>query len=176
MTDVQRTAGSNRHCSRAAFPAHTSWRAAQRYQVQVIPVAGLTQRHCLGWRLSHAQNIPAPSVLHVFPVHTCSWTCSNVLLTEDLRACISDMGMARAVGSCARTVPGFTFTHAAPEQLLGQRWTQAADIYGLGVILIELTTQAAVKTRGQWRLPGVPNECSEVRRSRGGEWQPVLIV
>ncbi|KAL4422558.1 hypothetical protein ABPG75_008755 [Micractinium tetrahymenae] len=86
---------------------------------------------------------------------------SNVLLTEDLRACISDLGVARAVGSSAVTAAGCTFTHAAPEQLLGERCGLAADMYSFGVLLIELTTRTPVTKRGRWRLPCVPQECSQ---------------
>ena len=52
---------------------------------------------------------------------------------------------------------------AAPEQLLGQRCTLAADLYSFGLLLIELTTQQLVTGRGKWRWPLVPQECPQAR-------------
>ncbi|KAI3433944.1 hypothetical protein D9Q98_003746 [Chlorella vulgaris] len=85
----------------------------------------------------------------------------NVLLTRDVRACLGDMSVAKAVGSQARSAAGFCCTHGAPEQLLGFQCTLAADLYGFGILLIELTTQQTVQRRGDWRLPLVPGDCSQ---------------
>ncbi|KAL4437186.1 hypothetical protein ABPG75_004325 [Micractinium tetrahymenae] len=84
---------------------------------------------------------------------------SNVLLSEGWRACVSDLGMAQMVGQGPRSAAGFTATHAAPEQLLAQRCSLAADVYSLGLVLAELTTGQVVKRRGEWRLPRAPEEC-----------------
>lgn len=48
---------------------------------------------------------------------------------------------------------------AAPEQLLAQRCSLAADVYSLGLVLAELTTGQVVKRRGEWRPPRPPDEC-----------------
>ena len=61
-------------------------------------------------------------------------------------------------GSCHLSVHAC----AAPEQMLGDACTLAADIYSLGILMIELTTQQIVYKRGAWRLPRVPEECPEV--------------
>ena len=58
--------------------------------------------------------------------------------------------------------------HAAPEQLMGQRCTLAADMYSFGILLIELTTQQVVSRRGHWRLPHVPKECPKVWAASAG--------
>ena len=55
--------------------------------------------------------------------------CSNVLLSADGRASISDLGVAQVAGSSARTAVGYNRAYAAPEQLVGVRCTLAADIY-----------------------------------------------
>jgi hypothetical protein len=55
---------------------------------------------------------------------------------------------------------------AAPEQLLGQRCTLAADMYCFGMLLIELTTQQLVTRRGKWRWPRVPQECPQACAGR----------
>lgn len=51
---------------------------------------------------------------------------------------------------------------AAPEQLLAQRCSLAADVYSLGLVLAELTTGQVLKRRGEWRLPRSPEECPAV--------------
>ena len=53
-------------------------------------------------------------------------------------------------------------TAAAPEQVLGERCTSAADMYSYGVLLVELTTRQAVHRRGTWHLPHAPEECPQV--------------
>jgi serine/threonine protein kinase len=92
--------------------------------------------------------------------------CSNVLLDEDLGAHISDLGLARFVGSGTLSAHAFSLTHAAPEQVLGQRCTLAADVYSFGVLLIELATGQAVTRRSSWRLPVAPGECSQASMPR----------
>ena len=83
-----------------------------------------------------------------------------MLLDESLSGFIGDLGMARIVSSITLSKAGFTLTHAAPDLLLGQRCTPAADVYSLGILLIELTTGQPVMRRGGWRLPRAPDECS----------------
>lgn len=86
-----------------------------------------------------------------------------MLLDERCNAFIGDLGVARFTGGGGALSAGaFCLTHAAPEQLLGQRCTLAADVYSLGILLIELTTGRAVLKRSDWRLPRPPDECSQV--------------
>ena len=51
---------------------------------------------------------------------------------------------------------------AAPEQLLGERCTLAADMYSLGVLLAELLNQQLQKKRRELVLPGAPQDCPQV--------------
>ena len=51
---------------------------------------------------------------------------------------------------------------AAPEQMMGEQCTLAADMYSFGILLIELTTQQPVEKRGEWRLPRAPRDCPQV--------------
>lgn len=48
---------------------------------------------------------------------------------------------------------------------MGLRCTLAADVYSFGVLLVQLTTQHMGSKRGEWRLPHVPQECSQVWRA-----------
>lgn len=57
---------------------------------------------------------------------------ANVLLGQDWRAHLSDLGLSQVIANTARTALGFSCTYAAPEQLMGQRCTLAADMYRRG--------------------------------------------
>ena len=93
----------------------------------------------------------------------------NVLLVESdrgpPRAVITDFGLAKTAkpGGPLSTLGGNfagTITHAAPEQLRGQRATLLTDIYALGVILFELVTG------GKLPIAGLnPFEIAEARLS-----------
>lgn len=86
---------------------------------------------------------------------------SNVLFDWKGQAFVADMGVAQLGGSTARSALGCSGTHAAPEQLLGERCTYAADMYSFGIMLAEIATGQVVCRRGQWRLPCVPEECPQ---------------
>lgn len=89
----------------------------------------------------------------------CPLPRSNVLLDGSGRAYLGDLGLAQVVGASARTGLGCSHVYGAPEQLMGQRISLAADIHAMGVLLVELTTCTLVVRRGAWRLPQVPEEC-----------------
>jgi len=65
---------------------------------------------------------------------------SNVLLGVDGRVRIGDFGVSRLLDSSTITVKGTTLgtvSYMAPEQLRGQRVGPAADIWSLGIVLLE---------------------------------------
>ena len=87
----------------------------------------------------------------------------NVLLGENHRAKLADFGIARLVGDTVRhTQTGTTIGTAAylsPEQVQGRDVTGAADVYALGLVLIEaLTAERA--------YPGAPTEAALARLHR----------
>lgn len=101
------------------------------------------QRESLAAPCCYASDKRSPAPLLPFvPPTPRSLKASNVLLSADLRACIGDLGVAQVLGSCCRSAAGFTHVYAAPEQLLGQHCTLAADVYSLGVLIIEASRQA----------------------------------
>ena len=85
---------------------------------------------------------------------------SNVLLCDDSRALLADFGIARLAGDMEQhTRTGETIgspAYLAPEQAAGEPVTPAADIYSLGLVLLEALT-------GERAFPGPPIE-SAVRR------------
>ena len=87
---------------------------------------------------------------------------ANVLLTEDGKPVLSDFGVAKAT---ATEVAGLTRgimaigapSYMAPEQLLGEPVTDRADVYSLGVTLLEMLSGQPASP--QWGLQrGTPND------------------
>jgi serine/threonine-protein kinase len=62
------------------------------------------------------------------------------------RVVLIDLGVARAIGE-AGTVRG-THAYMAPEQVRGEAWTPATDVFALGVMLWELVAGARLFHRG----------------------------
>ncbi|MHB1475565.1 MAG: serine/threonine-protein kinase, partial [Dermatophilaceae bacterium] len=68
---------------------------------------------------------------------------SNILITPDGTAKLTDFGISRAVGSAPLTQTGQvlgTAQYLSPEQALGQSATASSDIYSLGVVGYEMLT------------------------------------
>ena len=69
---------------------------------------------------------------------------ANLLFDEEGRACIADFGIARALAEAAVTEPSGalmgTARYAAPEQARGISLDGRADVYALGLVLIEAVT------------------------------------
>lgn len=62
------------------------------------------------------------------------------------RVVLVDLGVARAAGE-AGSVRG-THAYMAPEQVRGEAWTRATDVFALGVVLWELASGARLFHRG----------------------------
>ncbi len=66
---------------------------------------------------------------------------SNILIREDGRACVIDLGLARHMDRSSLTAMGATwgtYGYFSPEQLRGVRQlTCKSDVYALGIVLVE---------------------------------------
>lgn len=87
----------------------------------------------------------------------------NVLLGAGDRLKLADFGIARLIGDSVRhTRTGQaigTAAYLAPEQVRGNEITTAADLYSLGLLLLETLT-------GERAYPGAPVEAALARLSR----------
>lgn len=103
---------------------------------------------------------------------------ANVLL-DGRRVKLADFGIAKLIGDTAgHTRTGATIGSAAylsPEQVRGEQVTGAADVYSLGLVLLEALT-------GERAFPGPAMEAAVARLHRDPEipdhlppgWQPLL--
>jgi len=71
--------------------------------------------------------------------------CPGNLIIAD-RVVLVDLGVARLIGE-AGAVRG-THAYMAPEQVRGEAWTMATDVFALGVVLWELAAGARLFHRG----------------------------
>jgi serine/threonine protein kinase len=87
---------------------------------------------------------------------------ANVLLDDDGRARLADFGIARAVEGTAVTTTGCivgTAAYLAPEQVRGERVGPPADVFALGLVMLESLT-------GRREYPGRAMESAVARLHR----------
>ncbi|MFD3534683.1 serine/threonine-protein kinase [Streptomyces sp. NPDC058664] len=87
---------------------------------------------------------------------------ANILLDEAGAPRLTDFGISRLLGTTAQTVTGAlvgTAAYMAPEQVLGRGAGPAADIYSLGLVLIE-------SIKGELEYDGAPLEAAIARLNR----------
>ncbi|HEY6040229.1 MAG TPA: serine/threonine-protein kinase [Kofleriaceae bacterium] len=70
---------------------------------------------------------------------------SNLVVDGD-RIVLIDLGIARPIGEAG--TPRGTHAYMAPEQVRGQAWTPATDVFALGVVLWELSARTRLFHRG----------------------------
>ncbi|GLT88496.1 hypothetical protein SLE2022_065210 [Rubroshorea leprosula] len=91
---------------------------------------------------------------------------SNVLLTQDLDGCVSDVGLAPLMNipvTMSRTIG-----YRAPEVIQTRKMTQKSDVYSFGVLLLEmLTGKAPLQPSGQDDVVDLPRWVRSVVRE---EW------
>lgn len=105
---------------------------------------------------------------------------ANVLISADGRVHLADFGIARLVDSAHQTRTGDvlgTPAYFAPEQVAGEPVGPPADVYALGIVLIECLTgtrpfEGTVMEVAMARLARDP----EVPAQLGGDWQALLTA
>ncbi|GLJ13817.1 hypothetical protein SUGI_0220630 [Cryptomeria japonica] len=121
------------HGNRGAGRTPLDWETRSR--IALGAARGIEYLHGNGSQISHG-NIKS----------------SNILLTKDYNACVSDFGLAQLVSATpsASRIVGYR----APEVTDARRISQKADVYSFGVLLLELLTGKA-PTHGSVNDDGV---------------------
>jgi len=107
-------------------------------------------------------------------------TPSNVICGTDGRPRLADFGIARLIDTTRVTAVSTavgTAAYMAPEQVQGHDVTPAADVYALGLVLLELHT-------GRRAFTGTPQEVAVARLVRSPDvaagvpdaWRPLLAT
>ena len=94
----------------------------------------------------------------------------NVLMGKDGRVRLTDFGIARLVDAAKVTATGMTVgtaSYLAPEQVMGERITPMADVYALGLVLLECLT-------GRREYAGSTVEVALARLNRQPDVPPTL--
>ncbi|MFD3656096.1 protein kinase [Streptomyces sp. NPDC058620] len=87
---------------------------------------------------------------------------SNILLDAERKPYLTDFGISRLIDATSHTAPGAlvgTAAYLAPEQVLGKGAGSAADIYALGLLLLECL-------KGELEYSGPPVEAAVARLHR----------
>ncbi len=83
-------------------------------------------------------------------LHTNGWVHGDInpsnLVSDGERIVLIDLGIAREIGEGG--TPRGTHAYMAPEQVRGEAWTPATDVFALGVVLWELVAGARLFHRG----------------------------
>jgi tetratricopeptide (TPR) repeat protein len=105
---------------------------APEHKLPIEQVVKLAKEVCQGLIFSHSKGI----------IHR-DLKPGNVMLTEDGTAKIGDFGLAVAIDLSRLTQSGVmvgTYSYMPPEQALGGKVSEKADLYSLGAMLYEMVT------------------------------------
>jgi serine/threonine protein kinase len=109
---------------RASLPAHRA------IAIVLAACEGAAHLHRQGW--VHGDINPSNLVVDRDP--------------DEDRVVLIDLGIARPIGEAG--TPRGTHAYMAPEQIRGEAWTPATDVFALGVVLWELAAGARLFHRG----------------------------
>ena len=110
---------------------------------------------------------------------------ANILVNEDGLLKIVDFGVAAAAssGDTQLTKTGYVIgspKYMAPEQILGKKVDQTADVYSIGVIMYEMTTGVPPYSRGDHmsvmyqHVQGKAKQCQEINPEIPDEYAAII--
>ena len=126
------------------------------------------------------------SVAHLAGVIHRDLKPANILVNEDGLLKIVDFGVAAAAssGDTQLTKTGYVIgspKYMAPEQILGKKVDQTADVYSIGVIMYEMVTGIPPYSRGDHmsvmyqHVQGKAKNCQELNPDLPDEYAEVIV-
>jgi serine/threonine-protein kinase len=128
----------------AGETAEAVFRSAGEKSLQVSLAFSLTVVSCVASALDYAHGLCAADGTPLDIVHR-DISLSNVMIGYDGGIKLIDFGIAKASNRATKTQVGTLkgkIGYLAPEQILRKHVDHRADIFALGIVLYELTTQA----------------------------------
>lgn len=113
----------------------------------------------------------ARGIAHIHTVGGSKFThgnikASNILLTQDMDACVSDLGLTPLMN--VPTTPSRSAGYRAPEVIETRKHSHKSDVYSFGVLLLEmLTGKAPLQSPGRDDMVDLPRWVQSVVRE---EW------
>jgi serine/threonine protein kinase len=179
---ARRLAGEQRVLSRLHHPGLVGLRDSGTWRgdpflvldlVEGCDLAGLLRQGALGIDAASGLLLPVAEGLahaHAAGVVHRDVKPANVLVDAEGRGRLADFGIARVAGMARHTATGRvvgTAVYLAPEQVRGEQVGSAADVYALGLVLLECAT-------GVRAFPGAAVESAMARLARTPTLPPWL--
>ena len=180
LADERRILASLHHPGIARLYDGGTTPAGQPYLVMEHVAGKPLDVHCRSHRLGLDARLAlvvsicsAVQAAHARLVVHCDLKPGNVLVRDDHSPVLLDFGIARLLGDTGDTAPGFyTPGYAAPELSAGAPATVASDVFGLGMLLVELLAGRPVGRRDPGAVVPLPSalaqaDCAWRRRLPG---------
>ncbi len=141
----------------------------------------------LGKALSYSRDMAAGmSVAHLAGVIHRDLKPANILVNDEGLLKIVDFGVAAAAssGDTQLTKTGYVIgspKYMAPEQILGKKVDETADVYSIGVIMYEMVTGIPPYSRGDHmsvmyqHVQGKATHCQEINENLPDDYAAVIV-
>ena len=158
------------------FPSHTlSGEIPDNKPMQIEKVLGFSRDIATGMTIAHQAGV----------IHR-DLKPANILVNEDGLLKIVDFGVAAAAssGDTQLTKTGYVIgspKYMAPEQILGKKVDETADVYSVGVIMYEMATGVPPYSRGDHmsvmyqHVQGKAKHCQEINPNISDEFAAIIV-
>ncbi len=158
------------------FPSHTlSGEVPDSKPMELTKALGFSKDMATGMAIAHQAGV----------IHR-DLKPANILVNEDGLLKIVDFGVAAAAssGDTQLTKTGYVIgspKYMAPEQILGKKVDETADVYSIGVIMYEMVTGIPPYSRGDHmsvmyqHVQGKAKHCQEINKDLPDDYAEVIV-